>query len=129
MELRFVKLSRSNGTHHHGTLCLVKDDCGRVRTHVILDSNREESQQSADEHSDCDSRQLMQRPSPVAYKIHSPDLWRCSFIQAMVTAVFPQKTGYARLAEVDIALQCSNHKWTPAIAIHDAVALLHVGAL
>lgn len=129
MELRFVKLSRSDGTRHHGTLRLVKDDRVRVRTQVILDSNREESQQSADEHLNCDSHQLMQRLSRVAHTIHSPDLWKGAFVQAMVAALFPKKIGYARLAECEIAFHCANHTWSPLIAIHDALALLHVGSI
>lgn len=128
MELRFVKVSRSDGTRHQGTLRLVKDDSGRVRTQVVLDPHPKENQQSADERSDYEVRQLMRCPSPVAYTIHSPDLWRGTFLHTMIAALFPKVTGYAQLAECDVASNCSSHTWAPVVAIHDALALLHVGS-
>ena len=128
MELRFVNVSRSDGTRHHGTLRLVKDDSGRVRTRVVLDPHPNQGQQPASERSDCEFQQFVPCPSPVAYTIRSPDLWRGSFLQAMIAALFPKAIGYARLAECDIALNCSQHTWTPVVAIHDAMALVHVGS-
>lgn len=71
----------------------------------------------------------MQRLSRVAHSIHSLDLWKAAFIQAVIAALFPKKIGYARLAECDMAFHCANHTWTPLIAIHDALALLHVGSI
>lgn len=128
MELRFVKLSRSDTTRHHGTLRLVKDESGRVRTQVILDSRPEERQQDAGDSPDCRSRRLMRRPSPVVHTYHSPELWRNSFVQAMVADLFPKKIGYGRLVEADYAYHCSSNAWAPVIAIHDALTLLHVGS-
>ena len=128
MELRFVKVSRSDTTRHQGTLRLVKDDSGRVRTQVIFDSEWKERQQDAEHSPGSESRQLMWRPSPVAYTIHSPELWRSSFVQAMVADLFPKEIGYGRLLADDFAFHCSNNAWAPVIAIHDAMALLHVGS-
>lgn len=128
MELRFVKMSRSDGTRHHGTLRLVKDEYGRVRTQVILDTHPEEWQQSGDKLSSCESRQLMQYSPPVGYTVHSPDLWRGSFVEAMATAIFPKEIGYAGLLEDNIIYIRSKHAWTSVNAIHDAIALLHVGS-
>lgn len=128
MELRFIKVSRSDGTRHQGTLRLVKDDSGRVRTQVVLDPHPNENQQSADEESEHEFRQLTRLPSPVAYTIHSPDLWRGTFLHKMIEALFPKTTGYAEMAECDITSHCSQHTWTPVLAIHDALALMHVGS-
>lgn len=128
MELRFVKVSRSDTTRHHGTLRLVKDESGRVRTQVILDYHRKERQQETEDSPDCDPRQLIRRLPPVAYTIHSPELWRSSFVQAMVADLFPKEIGYGRLLADDFAFHCSNNAWAPVIAIHDAMALLHVGS-
>ena len=128
MELRFVKVSRSDTTRHHGTLRLVKDDGGRVRTQITFDSDWKERQEDAVNSPDCEARQLMRRPSPVAYTVHSPGLWRSSFVQAMVADLFPEEIGYGRLLEADSAYHFSNNAWTPVVAIHDAMALLHVGS-
>jgi hypothetical protein len=128
MELRFVKVSRSDGTRHHGTLRLFKDDCGRVRTQVILDTNRRERQQPAGEPPDWESRQLTLCPSAVGHTVNSPDLWRSSFIEAMATAIFPKEIGYAGLLEDNIIYIRSKQPWASVNAIHDAIALLHVGS-
>lgn len=128
MELRLVKISRSDTTRHYGTIRLVKDDGGRVRTQITFDSDWKERQQDGEDSPDYEARQLMRRPSPVAYTVHSPGLWRSSFVQAMVADLFPEEIGYGRLLEADFAFHFSNNAWTPVVAIFDAMALLHVGS-
>lgn len=128
MELRFAKISRSDTTRHHGTLRLVKDDGGRMRTQITFDSDWKKRQRDAEDSPDYEARQLLRRPLPAAYTVHNPGLWRSSFVQAMVADLFPEEIGYGRLLEADFAYHFSNNAWSPVVAIHDAMALLHVGS-
>ena len=129
MELRFIKVSRSDTTRHHGTLRLFKDARGRVRTEIILDDVHQKDRRSiANKLSDYESRQLTQYPSPVAHALRSPNLWRSSFVHAMVADMFPKNDGYTRLVQESANQHCSQRTWTPVTAIHDALGLLHVGS-
>jgi hypothetical protein len=55
-------------------------------------------------------------------------LWRSSFIQATVAALYPIDIGYAQLLEDNIVYTCAKYRWSPVVAIHDALTLLHVGS-
>jgi len=128
MALEFVNVSPADMTRDRGTLRLAKEDRRRVRTQAMLDFRRKERQQPASKASGCKPRHHMQCPSPASHTIYSPEMWRSSFVQTMVAALFPSDVGYAHLLEDNVAYTCSKHKWAPVTAIHDALTLLHVGS-
>jgi hypothetical protein len=128
MALEFVNVSSSDMIRDRGTLRLVKNDRRRVRTQAMLDFRKKERERFANEASSRKPRHHMQFPSPTSYTIYSPEMWRSSFVQTMVAALFPSDIGYAHLLEDNVAYTCSKHKWAPVTAIHDALTLLHVGS-